>query len=580
MSDVVKKLQLKHKKILLVGNPNVGKSVIFSKLTGVHVTSANYPGTTIEYTQGFSRIGFNEVTIIDSPGVYSLEAKSEAEKITLELLNQNIDIILCVLDATNLERNLNLGLQLREFNIPIIYALNLVDISKRYGIQIDIEKLSEHLKAPVIPTIATRNTGIREIIIQLSKAKNNYVPFNQKLDYKHRWTIIEEIIEDVTTHQPYTSTFIDKLEDWTVKTWPGLPIAAFVLLLSVGIVVGFGKGLRAFILLPLIRDIYSPWITQLITSVFSEGFISNVLIGEFGILIIGIEWPFALILPYVGLFYLVFTFLEDCGYLPRIAVLVDGLLKKVGISGGNIIPIMMGFGCAVPAILGTRASSTHKERLIVTTLIAFAIPCASQSGAFFALLADQSMFALIFMFFLSFFVLILVGLVMDKLIHGRSQPMLLEIPNLLIPDARSYLKKFSMKMKHFFLDAEGAMLLGILIASLIAETGILNSVSILIQPLTEGWLGLPKEASLSLILGIIRRELAVLPLLELNLTTLQLIVGSTVALFYLPCIAVFGVVAKEFSVKFALLIAFLTTTSAFVFAGMINHIGNYLINLL
>ncbi|HEY4544637.1 MAG TPA: nucleoside recognition domain-containing protein, partial [Tissierellaceae bacterium] len=239
----------------------------------------------------------------------------------------------------------------------------------------------------------------------------------------------------------------------------------------------------------------------------------------------------------------------------------------------------MGYGCAVPAILGTRAATTYKERIIVATLVSFAIPCASQTGAFIALLGDRSILALILVYLISFLIMIVVGAVMNKIIPGKSQPMLLEVPNLLLPDKDAFKKKLKLRMKHFLFDAEGPMLIGILIASIVAETGILNTFSVWISPIVEGFLGLPKEASLSLLLGIIRRELAVLPLLELNLTTLQLLVGSVMALLYLPCLSVFGVLIEEFSLKVALLIAIFTTTSAFLLGGFINFFGQFILNL-
>lgn len=567
-------------KILLMGNPNVGKSVVFSKLTGVHVESSNYAGTTVDYKTGEIKFGTKESIIIDVPGTYSLEATSEAEQVAVDLLNEGADAIICVLDATNLDRNLDLALQLREYNIPIVYSLNLTDVAERQGIKIDVEKLSEDLDAPVIPTIAIKNIGLRDILMKAYQLKGKEIEPVEKLDYDQRWKRISEISKRVESKVEVEKGFIDKLENWTIQPWPGIPMAIVVLLLSIGAVVGLGKGLRALILLPLVRDIYAPLITNLVSQLVAPGIFRNMLVGEFGVLIIGVEWPFALILPYVSLFYMVFSFLEDSGYLPRVAVLADGVLRRMGIQGGNIIPLMMGYGCAVPAIIGTKAATTYKERIIVATLVSFAIPCASQSAAFMALLGDRSIFALIFMFLLSLLVLFTVGIIMNKIIPGQGQPMLLEVPNLLFPDKDAFLKKFKLRMRHFLLDAEGAMLIGIAVAAVVAETGILNSFSNLIEPLVEGWLGLPREASLSLLLGVIRRELAVLPLLDMDLTMLQLLVGSTVALFYLPCLSVFGVLTKEFSLKVAVIIGISTIFSAFFFAGIVNIVGTIIIGII
>lgn len=414
--------------------------------------------------------------------------------------------------------------------------------------------------------------------IKLSKERKEAEP---KLEDEERWDKIKEIVNKVQIQiEKEELTFIEKLENWTIQPWPGIPIALLVLVLSLGIVVGGGKALRALILLPLVRDVIQPLLAKIVSLVIPAGIVRNILVGEFGILVIGIEWPFALILPYVFLFYVVFSFLEDSGYLPRIGVLADGVLRRIGIQGGNIIPMMLGYGCAVPAIIGTRAANSYKERVMVAALVSFAIPCASQSGAFFALLGDKSIFSLIFVYLVSIFAMLSVGNLLNKIIPGKSQPLLLEVPNLLLPDKDAFKKKLKLRMKSFLVDAEGPMLIGIIIAAIIAETGLLNGISKLITPLVEGWLGLPKEASLALLLGIIRREMAVLPLLELNLNTLQLTVGSIVALFYLPCLSVFGVLAKEFSVKWALFVGLITTTSAFVFGGLVNYIGSIIMGLI
>lgn len=560
-------------KVLLMGNPNVGKSVVFSKLTGVHVESSNYAGTTVDYTVGNLQFGSQKGVMIDVPGTYSLTATSEAEEVAVRLLNEGADIIICVLDATNLERNLDLALQLKSYDIPVIYSLNLVDVAERQGIQIDAKALEEELGAPVIPTVAIKNKGLQELLdmsYQMIKTKPVEII---SLSQNERWDKAQKITQKVEKKVFKEATFLEKLGDWTVKPFPGWIIAFFVLIFSLGVVVGGGKALRSLILLPLINDGIVPLLTSIVSKVIGPGIIRNLLVGEFGILVKGIEWPFALILPYVLLFYIVFSFLEDSGYLPRIGVLADGLLRKLGIQGGNIIPILMGYGCAVPAILGTRAATSKKERLMVAGLVSFAVPCASQSGAFFALLGDRSIIVLIGVYFISFLAIVAVGLIMDWVIPGKTQPMLLEIPNLLMPDRKAFGKKLKIRMKHFLVEAEVPMLLGIMFAALVAETGLLQSASEWIKPIVEVWLGLPAEASLSLMLGIIRRELAVLPLLELNLNTLQLLVGSVVALFYLPCLSVFAVLAKEFSFKIAFAIGIITVIAAFFFAGIINQIG-------
>lgn len=563
-------------KILLMGNPNVGKSVIFSKLTGMHVTASNYAGTTVNFTQGEFSFQGKKGILIDVPGTYSLEATSAAEEVAVEMLEREVaDAIICVLDATNLERNLNLALQLQQYNYPIIFALNLTDVAEQQGIIIDTKKLSEELGAPVIPTVAVRNIGLREILkkcVSLAKEKSTKEPL-PPMTADERWQLVGRITASVQRFEERQPTFLEKLGNWCIAPFPGIPIAIVVLILMLGVVVGGGKALRAVVLLPLLNKFYVPLISGLVSKFVAEGLLYNMLVGEYGILIKGIEWPLALILPYVILFYIVLSFLEDSGYLPRLAVLVDGVLQRIGIQGGNIVPMIMGYGCAVPAILGTRAATSYKERLIVATMVSMAVPCVAQTGAFISLLGDRSVLVLIMVYLISLLAIVITGKVLDKIVPGKSDPILIEIPNLLWPNPQAYFKKVLLRAKHFLVEAEIPMLMGIAFAALVAETGALNALGVYLDPFIEGWLGLPKEATVGLILGIIRRELAVLPLLELNLSTLQLFVGAVVALFYLPCLSVLGVLIKEFRLKTALLIALSTFVVAIFIGGLINQVA-------
>lgn len=571
-------------KVLLMGNPNVGKSVIFSKLTGMNVIASNYTGTTVSFTKGEININGRKATLIDVPGVYSLKSTSKAEEVAVSILeNENADAIICVIDATNLERNLYLALELKEKNIPMVFAVNLSDVAANQGIEIDIEALEEELAAPVIPTIAIRNKGLREILNIVSEAiysNKKTDEEREKLTEDELWKRSEDIAKKVQKIRESDPTFLEKMGDLMLKPFPGIPIAFLVIALMLGVVVGGGKALRGGILLPIINNLYAPFVKSLVSKFVSEGILYNILVGEFGVLIKGIEWPFALVLPYVFLFYVALSFLEDSGYLPRLGVLVDGILKRIGLNGGNIIPIIMGYGCAVPAILGSRAATTKKERIIIASIVSLSVPCVAQTGAFISLLGEQSVLALIAVYLISFFAMFVSGVIAKKLIPGKSDPILLEIPNLLMPDIKALLKKISIRTKHFMIEAEIPMVIAIVFAALVVETGVLNAAAGFIEPFVGGWLGLPKEATLGLILGVLRREFAVLPLLELNLSTIQLLVASVVALFYLPCLSVFAVLIKEFGVKTALIISSFTFVTALVVGGLINQISNIISLLL
>ena len=586
-------------RFLLMGNPNVGKSVIFSKLTGVEVESANYTGTTVSFTSGNWQYRGRNGDLIDVPGAYSLNAVSPAEKVAVDMLScEDVDAVIVVLDATNLERNLFFALQIQQMitrlpqKIPVVFALNMKDVAEQQGIYIDVQKLEQHLHAPVIPTVAIRNIGlphVMETVIQsadtFKKNPDTYLS-NQTTEESwpvtddERWQQVGRIIQESQRVDHRHPTKLEKLGDAAMKPFPGIPLALLILILALGIVVGGGKGLRGAILLPLVHQVIVPIFVRIVSLFVTEGILYNVLVGEYGILVKGIEWPFALVLPYVFLFYIVLSIMEDSGYLPRLGIMMDGVLRKAGIQGGSIVPMIMGYGCAIPAILGTRASTSSKERVMVASMVTLAVPCAAQTGAFISLLGDHSIFMLVSVYMVSFIAIFLAGMLLNRVIPGKSDPMLLEIPNLLIPDRQTLLKKIKLRTKHFMLEAEIPMMLGVGLAALLAETGALIRVGAAMAPLVEGWLGLPQEATLGLILGIIRRELAVLPLLEMELTSIQLFTGAIVALFYMPCLAVLGILIKEFGMKLGLAIGGGTTVAALLLGGIFFQTSTWITRLL
>jgi ferrous iron transport protein B len=568
-------------KILLVGNPNVGKSVIFSKLTGYEVIASNYPGTTVTYSSGKIKLQAKQAILTDVPGIYSLEAASSAEEVAVNMLNAGADVIICVLDATNLERNLNFALQLKELGVPLVFALNMIDVAEQKGIHINASALQKELGCPVIPTVAVRNIGLIELANKAFDGINrDDLSAARKISSEDRWKEVGRITAAVQRLEHRHSTFWERFGDSMIMPFPGILIAFLVLIASLAFIAGGGRALRAAILLPVINDVYTPFVSNVVSAIIPEGMMRNILIGDYGVLIKGVEWPFALILPYVFLFYIVLSFLEDTGYLPRLGVLGDGIMRRLGVQGSDFIPLMLGYGCAIPAILGTRTSTTYKQRLIVSSLVALAVPCISQTGAFIALLGDRSVLVLILVYFTSVSVVFFGGMLLKRLVPGQSSTILIEVPNLLMPNPNALFKKMWIRLKHFMIEAGMPMLIGIAFASLVAETGLLTQLSKLMEPVVINWLGLPAEASLSLILGIIRRELAVLPLLEMNLSTVQLFIGSIVTLFYIPCLAVLGVLTRELGFKVAALISVSTILFAFLFGGLLNQAINIILFIL
>jgi len=562
-------------KILLMGNPNVGKSVFFTELTGVHAISSNYSGTTVNFMEGSVSIGGKEYTLIDVPGTYSLTPTSEAEAVATRFMESGAKAIICVLDASNLERNLRLAMELTQYDIPIVYTLNMMDVAQRHGVAIDVTQLMIDLDAPVIETVAVKGQGFDRLVqtldVVLKQAEGGSYSCGKCEGCP--WATAREICERSCSKNNANPSFLDKLGDKMMKPMPGVPIAFLVMAAAIAVIVFGGRGLRAGALLPLVNNIIVPFFHNLFTSILPDGIFQNIFIGEFGIFVISFEWILALIFPYVLMFYIAFTFLEDTGFLPRMSVLFDNIMRKLGAQGGSLIHVLMGYGCAVPAIIGTRAATNRKERIVISAAIALAIPCISQSGALIALLAGYAWWMLPAMILFSLLLFIVVTLVVGKIVKGKVDPLLIEVPNLLIPSPKAYGRKLLTRMKHFLKDAQGPMMIAILIAAIFAESGLLGIIAGAAQPLVSGWLGLPAEAVTALILGIVRREMSVAPLLALDLTALQAFVGGAVALMYLPCLSVFAILAKEFKARIAFTIALSTVVIALFVGGLINQVG-------
>ncbi|MCK4829003.1 GTP-binding protein, partial [bacterium] len=263
-------------KILLMGNPNVRESAIFSRLTGVKVVISNYPGTTVEFTQGQTKIGKERPLVIDVPGTYTLEPTSKAEEVAVQMLKDG-DLVINIVDATNLERNLYLTLQLLERNIPVIVALNIWDETKHQGIDIDVKKLEEKLKIPVVPTCGLTGEGIKELINHLPKAK---APKMQFASDSQRWKMIGEIVEETQKLTHHHHTLLQRLEELSIKPLTGLPIAMGVIYCAFWVIRFVGESLIGYIFEPLFERLWLPLMMKLSTFLGQGGFLHHILIGN------------------------------------------------------------------------------------------------------------------------------------------------------------------------------------------------------------------------------------------------------------------------------------------------------------
>ena len=540
------------KRLLLVGNPNVGKSVIFSNLTGVNVACSNYPGTTVEYCAGRRRIGSEQVEIIDVPGAYSLEPTSKAEEVATEMIDGG-DIVVNVVDATNLERNLYLTLQLLEVGKPVIIALNIWDETKHKGIEIDVDALSEMLGVPVVPTVGRSGYGLDRLLASLDEARS---PRHAKITADERWKLIGKIIAATQrlTHRHHT--FLERLEDASIHPVGGFFVAIAVIVLSFSLVRAIGESLIAFVMNPFFNKIYLPLVEVVSEQTASNGFLHSILIGKlvdgqvdfiqsFGLLTTALYVPVGMVLPYVVAFYFILGFLEDIGYLPRLAILLDGFMHKIGLHGYTVIPTLLGLGCNVPALLATRILESRRERFIVATLISIAVPCVSLQAMIVGLLGHHGMRYVAFVYGVLFVVWILLGLIMKTVTRGILPALLIEIPPYRLPHMHSLLVKFRMRTFGFLREALPVVLIGVAVINLFYAVGILDSLANLTAPVVTKVLGLPKEAVLAIVVGFLRKDIGVGMLAPLGLNVKQLIIGCTTLAMFFPCIATFVIMFKE-----------------------------------
>lgn len=545
------------RRILLMGNPNVGKSVFFSRLTGVHAISSNYPGTTVGFTEGMLRSGPHCGYIIDVPGAYTLEPTNEAEEIAKRIIGEGADLVILVLDATALERNLVLCLQVLERSIPVIVALNMVDEARHCGIVIDAEALERELGVPVIQTVAVTGVGISELVDSLDKGRTGHFSPMSKAE---RWQKIGEIVSAVQTVTHRHHTLRDRLEDFSVHPLWGGVLGIFILSLCFVLIRFIGEGIIAYITDPLFENLYMPLLEKISGLLGGGGFLHSVLIGKtfqgvidleqsLGVLSTGIYVEFGMVLPYIIAFYSILGFLEDLGYLPRLAVVFDALMHRFGIHGYAIIPTLLGLGCNVPGILATRVLESERERFITATLISVGIPCVSVQAMLTATLAQFGMRYIAAVYMILFTVWLILGRLMHLTLKGFSPELIVEIPPYRLPTAGPWANKLWFRVRDFLVEATPLVLGGILLVNLLDTAGLMDAIARGLSPVFEGALGLPSVAAVPIVMGLFRKDIAMGLLIPLGLTAQQMLTAVVMLAMTFPCIATFVVLWKELGVK-------------------------------
>ncbi len=632
-------------KIVLVGNPNVGKSLVFNKLTGAYVTVSNYPGTTVGIDRGVCKINDQEYSVIDTPGMYSLIPITEEEQISkLILFEEKPKIVLHVVDAKNLNRMLPFTLQLIEANLPVILILNMMDEAKKQRIEIDTNELENKLGIPVVPMIATTGFGLKKLhsaIYNYEKKNVLEIKYSKNIEFAiteiksllkgkysiskrsiallllqqdndtnnltrekegERYNQIEKIInktESIFNHPlryiikiilqkeiakississdstPLTNMdFREKISRIMINPITGIPVLFLILYFGLYQFVGvLGAGeLVDLIEGQIFGDHINPVITDLVIKNIPFVPIQELIVGEFGIVTLGLTYAIAIILPIVGTFFLVFSIIEDSGYLPRLALLIDRIFKKIGLSGRAIIPMVIGLGCDTMATVVTRTQETNRERVISTFLLALAIPCSAQLGVIFAILSGHPK-ALFVWFIVIIFNLIFIGFLLSKILPGDKPSFYMELPPLRLPKLSNVLTKTYTRMVWYFKEIIPIFLVASILIWIFQLIGIFQIVISWLEPVVSS-LGLPNKTASVFLFGFFRRDYGAVGLFEMQntLTGVQLTVAAVTLTLFVPCIAQFMIMIKERGLKTALSMFIFILFFAFGIGYILNQI--------
>jgi len=600
-------------KVLLLGHPNVGKSVIFNRLTGADVISSNYPGTTVDYKKGLMRHHGKDIEVIDVPGTFSLEPRDKAEAVALTMLKDNPQAkVICVIDATKAERGLFLALDLIEKGYAVAVALNMWDIAHDKNISVDPAKLASLIGVPVVPTVAvsaeglsilmdrlleTVPVGIAEVYKRLTLsglmtgqscngcsgciADHACALAPSALNAEERWALVEQIARRTITVGHSRHTLKDAIGDYTVKPLTGTPFAIAILFAFWSVFTTFaglvtdGFMVKAFDLywLPWLQKWFpggpGSWIYGVMVDLghVKDGVwsASTTCLESFGVLTSGLYLEIGVVLPAVFVFYIMLALLEDVGYLPRLAVLMDTFLHKIGLHGYAIVPTILSLGCNVPGVEATRILETRKQRFVMMTLLAIFIPCGAQIAIMQDVIPSYTGFVMAYLF-LGYFVF---GYLLNRIIPGTTPDIIMDVPVYQRPLMRDVRRKVFMRTKSFLKDAIPFVTLGILIVNILYSQGTIDALALASAPVFEGWFGVPRQTAGPLIAAFLRKDLAIAQLSAISMTKYQLITAIVLVSIYFPCIGTFFMMLKEGGRAFLGSLALLILV-AFAWGGLLH----------
>lgn len=593
--------------IVLAGNPNVGKSVFFNYLTRQYVDVSNFPGTTLDIICG--RCGQDIVT--DTPGIYGISSFTEEEKIARDIILK-ADLIINVVDAVHLERDLFLTQQLIDTGIPLIVALNMMDEARLQGLAINLEKLGKSLGVPVLPTVAVDKTGLAKIQPALDQAgigqvlpevqekigclptavsrpeqllimegdthvaTQNGVPAGEHRDqiYAARRRRVNQIVAEVIQETRVGGGVAARLGRWMIRPLTGIPMLLITLILIYEIIGVFvAQTVVNFTENTVMGQYYEPLVRAVVNHFVGAGSaVGHILTGQFGLLTMTVTYLFGLLLPLVIGFNLVLAILEDTGYLPRIAALMDRVLTGLGLNGQAIIPMVLGFGCVTMALMSTRLLGSDRERRIAIFLLALTVPCSAQLAIIATMLAGLGAGYGIIYGLIIFSIFVAAGSLLGRFLPGQSSSLWIDLPVLRLPRLDNVAKKTLIKSADFIKEAAPLFAIGTVFLSILDYSGALGSIENFLVPLTVGWLGLPKEAASGFIMGFVRREFGTAGLFSFPMNSDQKLVALTTITLFVPCIASAMVIFKERGLKEGLAVWVSVICLAFFLGGLFNHL--------
>lgn len=629
--------------VALVGQPNVGKSVLFHRITGSHAIVSNYPGTTVEITRGQARSLPNTI-VLDTPGVITFPPQSDDERVTERvILQEPLNAILQVGDAKNLRRTLLLTVQLAEFGKPLVLTLNMMDEATARGVVVNHKIVSDAFSLPVVPITAIQGQGIDDLIPAIQHAPRSTLQITypdqieaaiadistnlpetqiapraiallwlsgdevieewlkesvsrQGYDYliSRRQMLLEALDESPSeviqkTRLSFVHGVVDKaleesgagwggfsksIEALMIHRWWGLPILAVVLYALYWFVGVFGAGILVDLIEGgLFEGIINPWVTTLVTRLIPFPILVDFLVGEYGLWTVGMTYALALILPIVTTFFLAFAFMEDSGYLPRLAVLTNRVFSSMGLNGKAVLPMVLGLGCVTMATLTTRVLESRRERILVTFLLALAIPCSAQLGVVMGLLAGISLAATLIWGTVVLLVFLVVGWLAARLLPGERTTLLVELPPLRWPALSNLLIKTLARLEWYLKEVVPIFIIGTVALFALDRTGVLTWITNFTKPLVTGWLGLPAEASTAFLMGFLRRDFGATGLFVMEsqglLTPLQVVVAMVTVTLFIPCLASVLMIYKERGMRTAVSTTILIFPLAFLVGGLL-----------